>query len=85
MARRRLLKWAADHWPDDPPAGMDDLARRFVDPKVKAALAELDRSLYRDENHQWDGSQLGNLINKLPQNERQRCAKAPLPGLYHDA
>lgn len=85
MARRRLLKWAADHWPDDPPAGMDDLARRFVDPKIKAALAELDRSLYRDENQQWDGSQLGNLINKLPQNERQRCAKAPLPGLYHDA
>ena len=82
LARRRLLKWAASHWPDDPPAGLDDLARRFADPKVKAALAELDRLLFHDGNHQWNGSQLINLINKLPQCERQRHKKTPLPDLY---
>lgn len=82
MARRRLLKWAAVHWPDNPPAGLDDLARRFADPKVKAALAELDRSLYRDENHPWDGSCLIRLIHKLPQDKRQRREKTPLPDLY---
>ncbi len=82
MARRRLLEWAASHWPDDPPAGMDDLARRFADPRVKAALEELDRSLFRDENHQWNGSQLINLINKLPQFERQNHKKTTLPDLY---
>lgn len=82
MARRRLLEWAASHWPDDPPAGLDDLARRFVDPRVKAALEELDRSLFRDENHQWSGSQLINLINKLPQCARQHYKKTTLPDLY---
>lgn len=81
MARSRLLAWAAVHWKDDPPAGLNDLARRFVDPSVKDALAELDRVLYREENHQWNGIQLMNLINKLPKCERRR-EKTPLPGLY---
>ena len=82
MARRRLLEWAAIHWPNDSPAGLDDLACRFVDPKVRAALAELDRSLYRDENHPWNGSQLASLIKKFPQHERQGRGKTPLPDLY---
>lgn len=82
MARRRLLEWAAIYWPNDSPAGLDDLSCRFVDPKVKAALAELDRSLYRDENHSWDGSQLASLITKFPQLEKQRRGNTALPDLY---
>ena len=82
MARRRLLEWSAIHWPNDSPAGLDDLACRFVDPKVKIALAELDRSLYRDENHSWDGSQLASLITKFPQPEIQQRGNTVLPDLY---
>jgi oxygen tolerance protein BatD len=82
LARRRLMEWAVIHWPNDPPAGLEDLSCRFVDPKVKVALAELDQSLYRDENHSWDGSQLASLITKLPQHDRQQRIKTPLPDLY---
>lgn len=82
IARHRLLEWAALHWPDDSPVGLDDLARRFSDPKVRAALAELDRSLYRGENHPWDGSQLASLVTKFPQRDRDMYKKSLLPDLY---
>lgn len=82
IARRRLLEWAAIHWPDDPPAGLDDLACRFVDAKVRDVLAELDQTLYRGENQPWNGNQLASLITKLPQRDKQRYKKTPLPDLY---
>lgn len=82
MARRRLLEWSAIHWPDDPPQGLDDLACRIADPKVRAALAELDRSLYHGENHPWDGCQLAKLMTKFPQRDRDRYEKSMLPDLY---
>ncbi len=82
MARRRLLEWSAIHWPDDPPQGLDDLASRIADPKVRAALAELDRSLYHGENHPWDGRQLARLMTKFPQRDRDRYEKSMLPDLY---
>ena len=82
MARHRLLEWAAIHWPDEPPSGLDNLASRIADPKVKSALAELDRSLYHGENHPWDGRQLANLMKKFPQRERTLDGKTPLPDFY---
>lgn len=82
MARRRLLEWSAIHWLDDPPQGLDDLASRIADPKVRAALAELDRSLYHGENHPWDGRQLARLMTKFPQRDRDRYEKSMLPDLY---
>lgn len=82
MARRRLLEWSAIHWPDDPPSGLDDLACRIADPKVRAALVELDRSLYLNDKHSWDGRQLAKLMTKFPQRDRDRYEKSILPDLY---
>lgn len=82
IARRRLLEWAALHWPDNPPAGLSNLARRFTDPKTQAALNTLDRSLYCGEHDTWDGSQLAELIQKLPEDKNRTNDKNVLPGLY---
>jgi BatD DUF11 like domain len=82
IARRRLLEWAAAHWPDNPPTGLASLARRFNDPAIQDALNTLDRSLYCNEHGAWDGSQLGKLIQKLPANQNRTMDKNVLPDLY---
>ena len=82
VARRRLLEWATAYWPDDPPAGLASLACRFTDPNIQDALNTLDRSLYCGEHDTWDGSQLAELIQKLPEDESRTIDKNVLPGLY---
>ncbi len=82
IARRRLLEWAAVHWPDNPPTGLSNLARRFTDPTIQDALNTLDRSLYCGEHDTWDGSQLAQLIQKLPEDESRANDKNVLPSLY---
>lgn len=81
-ARRALLEWAGAHWPEDPPAGLDDLIARLDDPSARRALAELDRRLYRQEEGDWDGTSLAKAIPRLPQIGTRRQVKGPLPELY---
>lgn len=82
LARRNLLEWAAAHWPDDPPTGLDDLARRLTDPQSREALAGLDRTLYRGQDQAWDGSTLAGIVTKLPGRGSEEDEKTPLPDLY---
>jgi hypothetical protein len=82
LARRVLLEWAKAHWPDDPPRGLEDLARRLSDSRVQAALAELDRVLYRGGDPRWDGSNLAGVLNRLPPRTNDEAAQVPLPDLY---
>lgn len=82
LARRSLLAWAAAHWSDDPPAGLDQLAQRLDEPQARKALSELDRLLYRGETQSWDGKVLAQLLIKLPKPGRAPSAKTVLPDLY---
>ncbi len=81
-ARRALLDWAAAHWPEDPPRGLEAVARRLSDPAARAALAELNAVLYR-ERTAWNGARLAAALKQLPNtpvpaNHRSR----ELPPLY---
>ena len=80
-ARRALLDWAALHWPDDPPRGLDKLALRIDNAEVHAALAELDRAIYK-EGSTWDGTQLARCLQQLPDPDtdagKNQTALAPL-------
>ncbi len=82
QARRNLLVWAAAHWPDDPPAGLDQLAQRLGDPHAREALNELDRLLYRGEDQTWNGKALAQALTRLPKPDRATGAKTALPDLY---
>jgi hypothetical protein len=82
QARRSLLEWAATHWPDAPPAGLGELARRLDDPQVVEALQGLDRSLYRGDSQGWVGSVLAQRLGKLPKQKLATGNRSPLPDLY---
>lgn len=65
-ARAALLDWAAAHWADDPPRGLQALAQRLDDAQARAALTALDRALYTGSSD-WDGQQLAACLPQLPQ------------------
>ena len=64
-ARQSLLAWAATHWRENPPRGLEALANRLPDEEAREALAELNRALYKEGN-QWEGARLAKCLNRLP-------------------
>ncbi len=70
-ARRTLLAWAAAHWPAEPPRGLDALAQRLHDPEVRAELAELNRTIYK-ESGSWDGTRLAKYLTQLPEVDSEK-------------
>ncbi|MCP5242487.1 MAG: protein BatD [Burkholderiales bacterium] len=85
QARHSLLKWAACHWPDSPPRGLDELASRLNDPAIDATLTQLDRVLYQDNQESWNGRELAKLITELPKTARgsiDNRSGGALPELY---
>ena len=82
VARRSLLEWAATRWPDEPPVGLDSLARRLGDPRITDALVDLDRTLYRSSAAHWDGRALAAVLKDLPTPPREKRNRVSLPDLY---
>lgn len=82
LVRQTLLQWAAIHWPQSPPAGLDALALRLDNAQASAALNALDRALYQNKDASWDGNKLAQAINQLPEHARESDEKAALPNLY---
>jgi len=62
-ARRALLAWAADRWPDTPPRGLAELSR-LLDPRLAALLRQLDRACYA--GGPWQGEALLASFSALP-------------------
>jgi hypothetical protein len=81
-ARRSLLEWAATRWPDEPPVGLEGLARRLGDPRITEALANLDRALYRSSEGHWEGGTLAAVLKDLPASRRVKRDRTSLPDLY---
>ncbi|SEN47880.1 BatD family protein [Nitrosomonas marina] len=85
QARHLLLKWAACHWPDSPPRGLDELSSRLNDPAIDATLTQLDRVLYQNNQENWDGQELAKLITELPKTvhaSKDDRGGSALPELY---
>jgi hypothetical protein len=83
-ARRNLLEWAAAHWREDPPRGLQALAGRIADPAVQQELAVLDRALYTGSGV-WNGRALAGLLTQLPARSSAAAAHAAvLQPLYPD-
>jgi len=82
LARRGLLEWAAAHWPEHPPRGLQELATRLDDPRLRQMLTELDRSLYREDGGEWDGKALAHRLRQLPKAASVAGRPSPLPELY---
>ncbi len=81
-ARSALLQWASCHWPDTPPKGLDGLAQRLDNPTVQTLLAELDRTLYQQHTHDWDGAPLQQHLRTLPAQRPGKREKDVLLPLY---
>jgi hypothetical protein len=80
-ARDALLDWAAAHWPDDPPRGLQALAQRLNDSGAREALTGLQRALYKGGD--WNGKRLAAHLQQLPQDGRERHRREPgLAPLY---
>ena len=81
-ARQYLLQWAASHWPDHPPAGLEALASRIQDRKLKALLKQLDIVVYSGHKLKWKGKALASRLKKLPQPEGAKKGRDEIPPLY---
>ena len=49
--RDAILRWAPVHFNDPTLLTMDQLIQHYQDPKIKAALAELDAQLYSQQDN----------------------------------
>ncbi|MGA7594347.1 MAG: hypothetical protein WCA64_04045, partial [Gallionella sp.] len=79
-ARKYLLAWAAAAWPDNPPAGLNELSRRIGGGALTEALRQLDRACYMDDS--WHGSFLAKLLSSPPERAGTPERREPLPALY---
>ena len=52
------------HWLEDPPAGLNALARRLDQPGLHRLLGELDRACYAGGD--WHGEELADALPALP-------------------
>tara|TARA_R110001583_G_scaffold49044_2_gene153623 strand:+ start:250 stop:1938 length:1689 start_codon:yes stop_codon:yes gene_type:complete len=81
--RDAILRWAPVHFNDPSLLTMDQLIQHYQDPKVKAALAELDAQLYsQQENSAFNGNALLTLLKKEDPSNKKKNTKEGLAPLY---
>ena len=79
-ARHHLLAWASAIWRDDPPLGLNELARRMQDERINDALRQLDRACYKGQA--WLGAELALVISNKPLQKKADKSGPALPALY---
>jgi len=79
-ARKHLLAWARATWLDQPPLGLNALARLLGDPKVTEPLRELDRSCYA--GGPWLGDHLAKTLVTSPNLKAPGAKENLLSELY---
>ena len=57
-AKDALLRWAGARWPENPPFALPALASRLEHPPLSAEILNLDRALYSQGGHPWQGASL---------------------------
>ncbi|KAA3633165.1 MAG: protein BatD, partial [Proteobacteria bacterium] len=85
--RAALLAWAASLWPDDPPAGLDELASRLGGSDTAVAMRALDRACYGGAAPEFDGRAFWRAVSPGLRQVRNRrhAGKEILPRLYPEA
>lgn len=81
-ARAALLSWAAAHWPEDPPQGLEEVAARIQDQHVRQLLRALDAAIYADRPGAWQGAELARQLKRLPATKKTDAEQKILPKLY---
>lgn len=84
-ARKALLAWASEHWPESPPQGIDELAQRLNDQKTTKLLKELDAAVYAERGSNWRGKALSESLKQLPPVKLRNDKRDTLPKLFPDA
>lgn len=80
-ARQHLLAWAVKYWPESPPLGLNELARRLDDAAFVETIRQLDRTCYTGST--WRGDSLAqSLPATLLQEITSRKDSRSLPALY---
>lgn len=82
-ARRTLLDWARQRWPEAPPLGLKELASRAADPALSEALKDLDRACYRGGD--WNGETLARALGDIAarqNSDKGKSAASDLAPLY---
>jgi hypothetical protein len=79
-ARRHLLDWAADFWPDAPPRGLNAVAERLADARFVEPLKELDRACYTGSA--WKGDALAHAFAAAPKQASMEKTRTEIPDLY---
>lgn len=77
QARRWLLAWARERWPDAPPVGLQALGERLGQASLMQALRELDRACFNAAD--WDGAALLQAFDSLPAAAAPPVRDSPLP------
>ena len=82
--KRTLLEWACSVWPEDPPAGLEDLAGRLTDERVREEIEALNRALYRGSGGSWSCGPGLSGLKELPDrnNSGKQRNESRLPPLY---
>jgi hypothetical protein len=79
-ARQCLLDWAAAHWPEPAPRGLQAIAKRLNEPRYAEPLAQLDRACYTGAT--WQGASLAQAFSAIPKAANAKESKPLLPDLY---
>lgn len=82
-ARKALISWAEKYWPQQPPAGITDLAKRLNNPSISVLLNELDAAVYAGHGSNWQGKALCEALKALPKDTATRAKTGgQLPELF---
>jgi hypothetical protein len=79
-ARQSLMDWAAAHWPEPAPRGLQAIAKRLNEPRYAEPLAQLDRACYTGAP--WQGAALAQAFSAIPKAVDAKESKPLLPDLY---
>jgi len=79
-ARRHLLNWAADYWPESPPRGLQAIAFRLSNAQFTEPLQQLDRACYTEAA--WQGQSLMRAFATPPRQMHSKKTKPVIPDLY---
>jgi len=63
--RESLLRWARLAWPESPPLGLGDIARR-VGPDLSQELHKLNNAVYGNRLHNWEADRFLQAFNNEP-------------------
>ncbi len=75
--KRALLAWAGQQWPQHPPTSLQTLAQQ-VDGEFSTAIQDLNRVLYAEQNHEWNGDALLRALQHWRKHAHHASATRPV-------